>query len=140
MGRKIRTMVPIVDTLLDPKWPDVQKLRQKEDVSKLKQKQYFDNRHSARPLHPLNPGTEVQITTHAEPGVIRKETECTRQYEVETPTGTIKRNRVQLVPIPRDTGENRKRETSIEPDLNILSRPKRTIKLSLKARESKRLD
>ena len=140
MGRKIRTMVPIMDALLDPKWPDVQKLRQKEDASKLKQKQYFDNRHLAKPLRPLSPGTDVQITTHAEPGVIRKETESTRQYEVETPAGTIKRNRVQLVPLPRETSENRKIEHSSKPELNILSRPKRTLKLSLKARESRGLE
>ena len=86
MGRKLRTMVPTFHTLLDPKCVDAQKLRQKEDASKLKQKQYFDRRHLAKPLQPLSPRTEVQISTHYEPGVIRQENENTRQYEVETPT------------------------------------------------------
>ena len=60
-------MVSTFNTLLDPKWPDVRKLRPKEDVSKIKQKQYFDSRHLAKPLQLLDPGTEVYITTHFEP-------------------------------------------------------------------------
>ena len=55
------------------------------------------------PLQKLTPGTEVRITTHSEPGIIKNNTESPRQYEVQTPTGVIKRNRVQLVPIPVET-------------------------------------
>ncbi|CAB4007185.1 Transposon Ty3-G Gag-Pol poly [Paramuricea clavata] len=137
MGRKLRTTVPIFHTLLHPKCVDVQKLQQKEDASKLKQKQYFDSKHLAKPLQPLSPRTEVQISTHHEPGVIRQETENTRQYEVETPTETIKRNRVQLVPLPPEKETGIKTKEHANPELNIHSRPKRTIKVSLKARESR---
>ena len=127
MGRKLRTTVPTFHTLLDPKCVDVQKLRQKEDASKLKQKQYFDRRHLAKLLQPLSPRTEVQISTHHEPGVIRKETENSRQYEVEIPTGTIKRNRIQLVPLPPEKETGIKTKEHSNPELNIHSRPKRTI-------------
>ena len=48
MGRKIRTFVPTLDTLLDPKWPDLRKLQETENARKLKQAQYFDKRHSVK--------------------------------------------------------------------------------------------
>ncbi len=55
------------------------------------------------PPQKLTQGTEVLITTHSEPGVIKNDTESPRQYEVETPTGMIKRDRVRLVPLPLET-------------------------------------
>ena len=69
--------------------------------------------------------------------MVRKETDCTRQYELETPTGTIKTNRVQLIPIPQEKGDMQNQK--VETELNILSRRKRTVELSLKARESRGL-
>ena len=102
-------------------------------------KRVIENRHSVKSLDPLSTGTEVKITSHPESGVIQKETDCTRQYELKTPTGTIKRNRVQLVPLPQqgDDLKTQSVERHSEPELNILSRPKRTVKLSLKAREGR---
>ena len=73
-------------------------LQKHEDQSKVKQEEYFNTRHRAMPLRQLTPGTEVHITTHPEPGVVKNTTENPQQYEVETPTGVIKRNRVQLTP------------------------------------------
>lgn len=143
MGRKIRTTVPIFHTLLTPKWPDLVQLQKQEDQSKVKQEKYFNTRHRAMPLRKLTQGTEVRITTHPEPGVVKGTTESPRQYEVDTPTGVIKRNRVHLIPLPaaydvtKDAGALK--TSPILPELNIHSRPKRTVKLSLKARESKGL-
>ena len=91
------------------------------------------------PLQKLTPGTEVRITTCPEPGIVKKDTESPRQYEVQTLTGLIKRNRVQLVPLPQETSNEHTLKDSKIPELNIHSRPKRTLKLSLKARESKGL-
>ena len=142
MGRKIRTTVPTFHKLLTPKWPDLIKLQEHEAQSKLQQQKYFNTRHCAMPLKQIPQGTEVHISTHPENGVVKTSTESPRQYEVETPTGVIKRNRVQLVPLPekpiaqRETSEL---EDNNIPELNIYSRPKRTVKLSLKARESKGL-
>ena len=70
MRRKIRTFVPTLDTLLDPKWPDLRKLQETENARKLKQAQYFDKRHRVKSLSRLDPGTEVQVSTYPEPGVI----------------------------------------------------------------------
>ena len=142
MGRKIRTTVPTFHKLLPPKWPDLIKLQEHEAQSKLQQQKYFNTRHCAMPLKQIPQGTEVHISTHPENGVVKTSTECPRQYEVETPTGVIKRNRVQLVPLPekpiaqRETSEL---EDNNIPELNIYSRPQRTVKLSLKPRESKGL-
>lgn len=94
------------------------------------------------PLQQLTQGTEVHITTHPESGIVKGSTESPRQYEVETPTGVIKRSRVQLVPLPAAdpiTTDGVSKKFSATPELNILSRSKRTLKLSLKARESKGL-
>ena len=101
MGRKIRTTVPVFHTLLTPKWPNLVQLQEQEAQRKIQQEKYFNTRHRAVPLQKLTQGTEVRITTHSEPGVIKNDIESPRQYEVETPTGVIKRNRVHLVPLPR---------------------------------------
>jgi transposase InsO family protein len=139
MGRKIRTTVPVFHTLLTPKWPNLVQLQEQEVQRKIQQEKYFNTRHRAVPLQKLTQGTEVRITTHSEPGVIKNDTESPRQYEVETPTGVIKRNRVHLVPLPPETSNEHTLKDSKTPELNIYSRPKRTLKLSLKARENKGL-
>ena len=139
MGRKIRTMVPVFHSLLTPKWPNLAQLQEQEAQSRARQEKYFNTRHRAMPLQRLSQGTEVRITTHPEPGVIKNDTESTRQYEVQTPTGVIKRNRVHLVPLPQEASNEQTFKHPKTPELNIHSRPKRTLKLSLKARESKGL-
>ena len=115
--------MPIFHTLLTPKWPDLVQLQKHEDQSKVKQGNYFNTKHRAMPLRQLTPGIEVHITTHREPGVVKNTTENPQQYEVETPTGVIKRNRVQLISLPaaddvtRDAGEVK--TSPILPELNI---------------------
>ena len=54
--------------------------------------------------------------------------------------GLIKRNRVQLVLLPQETSNEHTLKDSKIPELNIHSRPKRTLKLSLKAQESEGLE
>ena len=61
MGRKIKTTVPTFHTNLASIWPDVDKLRQKEEVSKDKLWINFNQRHRPVPLEPLQPGTQVYI-------------------------------------------------------------------------------
>ena len=74
-----------------------------------------------------------------------------REYVIATPTSEIKRNRVHITPLPPVTGRTEP-ETAVTtpestvpdaspqrrrtPPLNILSRPKRIIKPSLKALEN----
>ena len=78
----------------------MRKLQATENARKLKQARYFDKRHRVKSLFRLDPRAEVQVSAYPEPGVILQETKIPRQYEVETTSGVIKRNRVQLVPLP----------------------------------------
>ena len=148
MGRKLRTTVPVFYTQLEPKWPDLSKLNEKETSYRQKQQAYYNARHHAKPLPPLCTGQEVKIKSHVQPGVVVEKSQSPRQYVIATPTSEVKRNRVQITPLPPSptsvttaTTLSQSSPLSVSerpaiPPLNILSRPKRIIKPSLKAREN----
>ena len=148
MGRKLRTTVPVFHTQLQPKWPDLDKLNETERSYRHKQQAYYNARHHAKPLPQLYPGQEVKIKTHAQPGIVVEKSQSPRQYVIATPTTEVKRNRVQITPLPPSTPSVKTATTQsqsspvsvserpVTPPLNILSRPKRIIKPSLKAREN----
>ena len=74
----------------------------------------------------------MHITSHDQPGTVVKKAEAPRSYIIETPTKNIRRNREHLVP-----KSPQKSSVVKEPlELNINTRPKRSIKPSLKALES----
>ena len=151
MGRKLRTTVPTFHENLIPKWPDMDKLQKSENIQRQQQQQqHFNVKHRAKLSPPLSAGAEVKIANYDDTGVVQGKTNSPRQYVVQTPTSTLRRNWVHLVPLPdsnpsesSQVSEDRK-EGNPEPrtvvqersPLNILSRPKRTIKPSLKAREN----
>ena len=93
MGRQIRNSLPTFHTQLDPQWPDLQSLRARETMSKLKQQSTFNSRHRAMPLTPIEPGTEVHIKDLQHLGIVEKVGETPHSYEVQTPTITVRRNR-----------------------------------------------
>ena len=144
MGRKLRTTIPVFHTQLEPKWPDLRKLNDKETVYRKKQQDYFNTRHRAKPLPPLCIGQEVKITNQEKPGIVVEKGQSPRQYIIRTPTSNLKRNRVQIIPLPPSpptaattlSEESSKSVSEDVPPLNILSRPKRLIKPSLKALEN----
>ena len=94
----------------------------------------------------------MQVTTDKKSGVVLKETETPRQYIVQTPSAVIRRNLRHLVPLSPQTAIHSseasssptpvttvKREIFASPkllEMNIISRPKRLLKPSLKAFES----
>lgn len=59
MGRRTRTLVPVVPT--QPSWPDLQKLRPREQTSRLNQWMNLNRGHRACELPPLGPGDHVWI-------------------------------------------------------------------------------
>ena len=131
MGRNIRSTVPTFPAHLKPQFPDVEKLRQQEHESRVKQQVNFNKRHRAAPLGTLSPGTKVHITSHDQPGTVIEKPDAPRSYIIETPTKDIHRNHEHLVPlepVPKSPPEPL--------ELNIKRRPKGSIKLSLKALES----
>ena len=154
MGRKIRNTVPMFHTQLSPQWPNLEKLQARESESKVKQQLTFNNRRRATPLTQLESGTEVLVKDLKCPGVVVEAAKTPRSYVVETPTSTIRRNRVHLTPLPGEI-----KQTATPPDDNggvanqespdgkmnsrnlpvtpmLASRPKRVIKPSLKVREN----
>ena len=145
MGRVIRSTLPTFDLKLNPKLPELETLRRREDDSRRQQKLNYDKRHRVIPLAPLKLDTEVNITTHHEQGTVLKSANSPRSYYVQTPTKVIRRNREHIVPLnpgtPVKSPDVKMRATPVKipekkTELNILSRPKRTIKPSLKALEN----
>ena len=74
----------------------------------VKQKQDYDRRHRARELPDLPDDTEVFVTTDGQPttGRIVQAANAPRSYIVDTPSGSIRRNRSQLNPMPATSTAN----------------------------------
>ena len=108
MGRKLRTKLPSSHDSLKPTTPDLEKVKEKELSSDIRQKLVFDQRHTARNLPELSPGDPVWIKDREEPGVV-KQKHLERSFIVKTPKGTFRRNRVHLnkMPSPRPGAQQR---------------------------------
>ena len=135
MGRKIKSTIPIVSKNLTPSLPKMKELKVKEETYRSKQKNNYDNRHSAKKLKPLPSGAVVYITDMDCTGRVIKPSKKPRSYLLDTPTSVVRRNRVQIRNIPKDA-EQMQDEQKVKPTLNVNSRPKRVVELSLKAREN----
>ena len=132
MGRNIRSTLPTFHSQLNPKLPDVSRLCQREQDGRLQQQINFNRRHRVAPLSTLQPGTEVVITNHDQPGTVVKEADGSRSV-VEMPTKNICRNGEHLVPVESSPKPPTPKKL---PELNIALRPHRTVKPSLKALEN----
>ncbi|MCG8623106.1 MAG: hypothetical protein MJE68_14070, partial [Proteobacteria bacterium] len=117
MGRKIRTTLPMSKKQLQPNLPNVAKLRKKEKKIRDRMKRNFDRRHSVRTLKPLSPGDTVWIPERETGGTVENESN-TRSYNVQTEDGTLRRNRRDLVLMPKtaDTqSDERSEESTMDP-------------------------
>lgn len=63
MRRRMRTIVPAFSATLEPKWPDLDQVRRRDEHGKEYAKQYYDIKFGARKLHPLIAGDHVRIIT-----------------------------------------------------------------------------
>ena len=102
MGRKLRTNVPATTTSLVPQWEFLATFREKDRERKVKQKQHYDQRHRTRPLPEIPNNSAVWINTggNSIPGQIVTQSTTPRSYLVQTPSGTLRRNRSQINPAP----------------------------------------
>ena len=100
MGRKLRTTVPVLPSCLDPGWTDVTQLREREQMEREKQWRRFNTRHRARDLTTLNPGDHVWVKDVKEKGKVTARAGTPRSYLIETPRGTLRRNRGHLATLP----------------------------------------
>ena len=93
MGRRLRSTVPTFHENLIPRWPDIEKLREHENIQTMQQQQqHFNTRHRARLLPQLSAGASVAIANYDEKGIVQKKSNSPRQYVVSTPTSTLRRN------------------------------------------------
>ncbi len=98
MGRKLRTTLPTVPSELEPKWPDFDLLRKKDNELKAAQKANYDSHHGARHLTTLQEGDHVWLPDMQTEGTVTSPAATPRSYHVQTPRGTLRRNRRHLVP------------------------------------------
>ncbi|KAE8281698.1 Retrovirus-related Pol polyprotein from transposon 17.6 Protease [Larimichthys crocea] len=100
MGRKIQTPVPVIPSQLTPGWTDLDNLRRAERRYKKKQKENYDRRHRAHEMPPLQEGDHVWVKDILERGTVVSHAGTPRSYMIETPRGTLRRNRYHLSPTP----------------------------------------
>ncbi|KAL0166592.1 hypothetical protein M9458_038436, partial [Cirrhinus mrigala] len=101
MGRKLRTRVPVILSQLNPESTDLEKLKKIELTYRQKQKQNFDRRHKAHDMAYLRPGEHVWVKDTSERGTVVSTAGSPRSYLIETPRGTLRRNRFHLSPTPK---------------------------------------
>ena len=96
-GRQLRTTLPAVQH--PPAWPDLESLRAKENAAKEHMARQYNDRHRARPLPVLPPGTLVFVPDLDKQGkVVRQVSD--RSYMVQTHSAVVRRNRRQIRPLP----------------------------------------
>ncbi|KAK7099066.1 hypothetical protein V1264_003259 [Littorina saxatilis] len=102
MGRKLKTLVPVLPNTLKPQTPDHDSVKAKETASKEKQRQTFDRRHAAKDLPSLQPGDSVWVRDMKRSGEVVAKATSPRSYIIRTEKGTIRRNRSAMVSTPAD--------------------------------------
>ena len=100
MGRRLRTKVPAMPSILKPNVQDTdrQRVQLREDEYRSKQQIYHDKRHQARALPSLTTGQQVWVRDQNQEGQILGATKQPRSYLVKTEMSTLRRNRSALVP------------------------------------------
>lgn len=104
MGRRLKTRLPVLVSLLTPKPSDHDEISSADTRSKQLYKFHYDRRNGTRLLEPLQPGKEVLAKTDGEKSwdvrgrVVRADLE-NRTYIIQTPSGDLRRNRKHLQPV-----------------------------------------
>ena len=98
MGRKIQSNLPHTSGSLVPQWSYLKDFRQANACLKKREKGDHDCRHRTRELPAIPENTDVWITTEGQPvqGKVMSTCDAPRSYVVRTPTGDVRRNRIQL--------------------------------------------
>ena len=92
-GRNIGTRIPVAESELSPRWQGVGKFREEEEVRKQIQKKCFDDHHAAKELKDVPSGTAVWVCDLKVPAAVTNAAETPRSYIIQTPEGTVRRNR-----------------------------------------------
>ncbi|XP_065891689.1 uncharacterized protein [Dysidea avara] len=118
-GRQIRTDLPQPK----PQWNHTQHLNELHSKYKSDQSKYYNNRHRIKSLPQLPDDTPVWVQTENSQvhGTIVHQAATPRSYIVSTPSGQLRRNRINLRPrLGRKMveGMNRIPETSVQEPAN----------------------
>lgn len=109
MGRRLRTTVPQLPSMLLPELPDRERIAAVERERRQKDAAVFNKRHRARDLSPISPGTDVWMVDMKAEGTVMSPHTAPRSYLVEGPQGVVRRNRKDLIPLdtasPQDASE-----------------------------------
>ena len=96
MGRHLKTTLPVVPSVLLPKWPDLEKVRATDAALKLKSVNNFNRIKGARPLPELDPNESVRIKLPKH----KEWSEPSSLIGKITPNSYVIRNRKFLKPVP----------------------------------------
>ncbi|UYV60943.1 hypothetical protein LAZ67_1002894 [Cordylochernes scorpioides] len=96
LGRKLRTTLPIAPENLNPRLVDSQTLKRKEGRRRKDMKSRYDRRCGATDMEELSEGDTVWITDMRTWGIVKQRASTPRSYMVDTPVGTLRRNRFHL--------------------------------------------
>ena len=110
LNRRIRTTLPTLPKNIEPRVYDEDKVKKKHEASQRSNEFYYNRRYSSRPLPVLKKGDQVRIKTGKDdewgrPAVVIGTTNTPRSYNVQTETGVVRRNRRNLLRVPRDERE-----------------------------------
>lgn len=122
MGRRLRTPVPQHPSLLSPELPDRATVAEKEGERKIKDTRVFNKRHRVRNLRQLTP-QPVWITDTKTQGTVVSTHSTPRSYVVDSPSGTIRRNRHHLVPMPETVPQSQTPCTPTQPVESVSNTP-----------------
>ena len=119
MGRRISTKIPMLPQNLKPKWPSHSVVQCADQKAKSDYEFYYNRRNSARPLPQLQPGDTVRVKTDQEkrwntPATVVSAS-APRSYVVQTPRGTLRRNRRHLQKVPTSANESLPETLSVLP-------------------------
>ncbi|XP_024890308.1 uncharacterized protein K02A2.6-like [Temnothorax curvispinosus] len=132
MGRRIKSFLPVIPSLLMPKTINRDTLLSKEKERMDRQKKDFDRRHHKSERDDLEVGDRVWIRDLRRWGVIQERAVQPRSYIIQSDTGTYRRNRSHLhcleAPLGYfDTPENTpRREEWLTPPLRENSEHRRS--------------
>ena len=105
-GRRLQTRLPVLTKHLLPRHPGDDQVRSADAHAKAAHKLQYDRRYGAREMAPLQIGQPVLLKIDTEPewttpGTITQARTEGRTYLVDTPTGTLRRNRRHLQAVPQ---------------------------------------
>lgn len=123
MGRRLRTPVPQLPSLLIPNLPNKTAVETRERERRIKDTTVYNRRHRVRELPQLSPGQPVWITDTKSEGTVISSHSTPRSYVVESPSGAIRRNRHHLLPLPENTSRIQNASTPVRPTEGALPTP-----------------